>query len=289
MRISVNGSALYFDVEGLGLRPAGARMRELPTLVLLHGGPGVDHTIYKPAFSALAEVAQLVYLDHRGCGRSDASDPAHWNLAQWADDLKLFCDSLGIQRPLVYGASFGGMVAMTYATRHPGHPGGLILDSTAARPGGHAEAKVAMFARLGGPAAGELAHRRFVLGDTSEEVLAAWLQIAVPLYTRRPADAEEIERALVRRDVTAFFNRPGGEARSMDLLPDLARLQCRTLVLGGLLDPMLPIECQRELAAAVPPALLSYHEFDDCGHVTLKDGPAEVMALVRQFVVASAA
>ena len=53
MFVEVNGARLYFDVEGAGLVPDGPGMREKPTLLLLHGGPGVDHSIYKPAFSAL--------------------------------------------------------------------------------------------------------------------------------------------------------------------------------------------------------------------------------------------
>ena len=44
------------------------------------------------------------------------------DLAQWGDDVRAFCDALGIADPVVLGASFGGMVAMSYATRHPDHP-----------------------------------------------------------------------------------------------------------------------------------------------------------------------
>ena len=58
MYVRVNGARLYFDVEGAGLVPDGARMREKPTLLLLHGGPGFDHTMYKPAFSQLTDIAQ---------------------------------------------------------------------------------------------------------------------------------------------------------------------------------------------------------------------------------------
>jgi len=68
----VDGARLFFDVEGAGLIPDGPQMRAKPTLLLLHGGPGFDHALYKPALSALADVAQVVYLDHRGNGRSSA-------------------------------------------------------------------------------------------------------------------------------------------------------------------------------------------------------------------------
>ncbi|SEH01125.1 alpha/beta hydrolase fold [Nonomuraea solani] len=64
---------------------------------------------------------------------SQDSDPATWNLDQWADDVHELCQVLGITKPIVLGWSFGGTVAMNYAARHPGHPAKLILQSTVAR------------------------------------------------------------------------------------------------------------------------------------------------------------
>jgi len=96
MHVLVNGTRLFFDVEGASLVPDGPTMRHKPTLILLQGGPGFDHSGYKPAFSALADVAQVVFLDHRGDGRSDPGSPETWNLAHWTDDVCGFCDALGI-------------------------------------------------------------------------------------------------------------------------------------------------------------------------------------------------
>src|SRR3954465_1610838 len=133
----------------------GPRMREKPTLLMLHGGPGFDHTMYKPTFSQLADIAQVIYLDQRGQGRSSGDDPATWTLAQWGDDVKGLCDALGIEKPIVYGGSFGGFVAQSYVTRHPEHPGKLILVSTSARMDYHAV--FAAFERIGGKEARALA------------------------------------------------------------------------------------------------------------------------------------
>jgi proline iminopeptidase len=252
MKVLVNSVHLFFDVERAGLRPEGSSMSEKPTLLLLHGGPGADHSLYKPAFSALTDVAQVVYLDHRGNGRSDRDPEESWTLAQWADDVHAFCLTLGIEKPIVYGASFGGMVAMAYAVRHPKHPSRLVLVSTSAQAASHADAKVAMFARLGGDEAGALARRRFIDGDTGPEVPASWLRLAPPLYTRSPIDPSAVKRMQMNPRATAWFNRPGGEGRTFDLLHQLHRIECPTLVLGGTLDPMAPIECQRDLAAAIP-------------------------------------
>src|SRR3954452_7295922 len=95
MHVSVNGIKLFFDVAGEKYAVEGPRLVERPTVLLLHGGPGFDHTHFKPAFAPAAEMAQLVYLDHRGNGRSEHGDPSLWTLDQWADDVKVFCDTLG--------------------------------------------------------------------------------------------------------------------------------------------------------------------------------------------------
>ena len=134
MKVTVNGASLYVDIEGSGLVADGPVMRDKPTLILLHGGPGLDHTIYKPAFSQLSDICQIVYVDHRGNGRSDDGDPADWTLDQWGDDIDGLCRALGIDKPIVYGASFGGFVAQSYATRYPDRIGGLVLSATAALP-----------------------------------------------------------------------------------------------------------------------------------------------------------
>ena len=59
MQIEVNGTTLWFDVEGASLVPDGSMMRERPTLVLVHGGPGgFDHSYFMPDFGRMAAVAQ---------------------------------------------------------------------------------------------------------------------------------------------------------------------------------------------------------------------------------------
>ncbi len=168
MHVVVNGVRLFFDVEGAKLVPEGPVMREKPTLLLLHGGPGFDHSIYKPAYSALADVAQIIYLDHRGNGRSEDGPRESWTLAQWGDDVRAFCEVLGIIDPIVLGASFGGMIALAYATRHPAHPSKLVLISTEAAGDTHLDRRVALFERFGGPEVGALARRRFLDVTTGE-------------------------------------------------------------------------------------------------------------------------
>ena len=131
-------------------------MVERPSLIVMHGGPGFDHSTMRPWFDRFADTHQVIYLDHRGNGRS-GGDLDSCRLDQWGDDVKALCDALGISRPAVLGLSFGGMVAMAYAGRHPGHPAKLVLASTAARM--NLPATLAMMEELGGERARSIAER----------------------------------------------------------------------------------------------------------------------------------
>jgi pimeloyl-ACP methyl ester carboxylesterase len=286
MHVRVNGVQLFFDVEGAKLVPDGPAMREKPTLLLLHGGPGFDHSIYRPAYSALADIAQVIFLDHRGNGRSEDGPSEAWNLAQWGDDVRAFCDVLGIVDPIVLGVSFGGMVALAYATRHPAHPSKLVLISTEAAGGTHRERRIQLFERFGGPEVGALARRRFleVQGHTDQASLDAWRRLAFPLYTRTRRDPDMARRAVSRSEVLHWFTKPGGESHTFNMFPDLGRIQCPTLVLGGEDDPMLPIECQADIAAALPAHLVRFERFADCGHAVIPDAPERAMAVIRDFI-----
>jgi proline iminopeptidase len=288
MHVSVNGVRLFFDVEGAKLVPDGPVMREKPVLLMLHGGPGADHSIYRPAYSALADIVQIVYPDHRGNGRSEDGPRESWNLAQWGDDVRAFCDVLGIVDPIVLGASFGGMVALAYATRHPAHPSKLILISTEAAGGSYRERRVALFERFGGPEVGALARRRFLQPEAplDQEARDAWRRLAMPVYTRIPRDPDMAGRAINRPEVALhWIAKSGGESDTFNLFPELDRIRCPTLVIGGEDDPMHPIESQADLAAALPPHLVQFERFANCGHGVVPDAPERAMALLRDFIL----
>ena len=280
MHISVNGCRLYVDIEGAGIVPDGPRMRTRPTLVLLHGGPGLDHSGFKPAFSQLADIAQIVYVDHRGNGRSEHLDPATWNLAQWGDDVRGLCDALGIEKPIVYGVSFGGFVAMSYATRHPEHPGKLVLTSTAARIDW--ELMFQAFERVGGERARELARQRWL--HPTAESRSAYREHCYPLYYRRSPDDSMIGRAVVNDAVNQHF--AAGEFQRMDMRAALAGVRCPTLVMAGEQDPMTPIGFSETIAAHLPAYLLRFERFDDCGHGVAHDQPVRHFEVLREFMLA---
>lgn len=270
---------LFFDVEGARWVPDGPRMRERPTLVLLHGGPGFDHSSFKPTFSDLADTAQVVYLDHRGNGRSQRGPRERWTLADWADDLRSFCDALGIERPVVLGQSFGGMVAMAYATRHPEHPGALVLSSTTAKT--RLDRVFTAFERLGGAEARAAAEAYW--RAPGPETLPDYARLCFPLYTRSPRNPDADARTVWNFDVMFAFG--GGEDVRFDLLDDLARVRCPTLVLAGEDDPITPMGDAEDMAAALPSGLARLERFAGCGHGVFRDDPERGLAAIRRFLV----
>jgi pimeloyl-ACP methyl ester carboxylesterase len=121
MRVSVNGVRLFFEVEGAKFYPDGPNMRERPTLLLLHGGPGMDHSTFMPGYSRVSSTAQVIYLDHRGNGRSERGDPGSWQLENWADDVKGFCDALEPPTPQVILDGLGSKQKMLEVFENSGH------------------------------------------------------------------------------------------------------------------------------------------------------------------------
>jgi pimeloyl-ACP methyl ester carboxylesterase len=281
MRIEIEpGVRLFVDIEGPGLVPDGPSMREKPTLVLLHGGPGYDHSGFKPLFSRLADLAQIVYVDHRGHGRSDRRPPAEWTLDTFADDVVRLCDALGLVKPIVLGQSFGGFVAQRYLARHPAHPAKVILSSTSHHMG--LERKLAMFERLGGPEARRAAAAFW--SDPNAQTWADYNRVCMRLYNTTPQDAGARQRIVFNTDI--LFASAGGEQRTMDLRPGLAKVQCPVLVMAGDADPVTPIEDAQEIVAALPREWVQFERFANVGHGPWRDDPERAFAVLRRFIAA---
>ncbi len=281
MRVSIGDCRLFVDVEGLGLVPDGGTMRARPTLILLHGGPGFDHSSFKPHWSEFTDIAQIVYYDHRGQGRSDRSHPSRWNLEQWAADLVALCDAFEITEPIVYGVSFGGMVALQYLVDHPTHASRVILDSTTARS--DPALMLPVFERLGGPAARDAAAAFWA--QPTPESTKQYFELCMPLYSRTTApDARDrMHRQLEVANYELFETWGRGEQRSFDLTGRLDSVTRPVLLLAGEDDPVCPVAGAELIAAGIPHA--QFERFDDCGHGVWRDQPDRAFATIRRFML----
>ncbi len=284
MFVTVNGVRLFFDVLNPKLEIVESGLREKPALICLPGGPGGDHQTLRPFFDRFAGVAQVVYLDHRASGRSDAGDPSQWTLDQWGDDVAGFCDALGIERPIVLGVSGGAMIAQAYLSRHPTRAGAAVLVNPCARM--VRDELVAGFARLGGPDAEAAARAMYTRG--APEDVPAFFRHCLPHYSRTGSFGPPNAASRVRMNfqVSQHFFGPGGEAFRYDHRQALGKVACPVLLAVGAHDPVTRAEWGREVAAALPPGRAELHVFEGSSHMIAADEPDRFRALVDGFVMA---
>ncbi len=270
--LPVEGSRLFYRVLGDG-KP----------IVVLHGGPDFDHHYLVPELDRLADSFLLVYYDQRGRGRSDPVAPETIGIESEIEDLDAVRRHFALDRVALLGHSFGGLLAMEYATRHPERVSHLILMNTAPASGEDARAFREHLRRLRQPADLERmseigASARYQAGDLEAEgeYYRLHFKVALPrsdlvdvvvgrLRTHFTPEDVLRARAIEDRMYDQTWNRDG-----YDLVPKLRALDVPTLVLHGA-DDFVPVALSARIAEAMPRAQLVVLE--DCGHFAYLEAP----------------
>src|SRR5919201_2241842 len=99
-------------------------------LIVLHGGPGLDHSTFRPWLDPLGDELRLLYVDERGQGRSERVDPATLSLEVFARDVDLLAEALELERFALLGHSFGAIVATWHAIE-PGTEAAYVISGGA--------------------------------------------------------------------------------------------------------------------------------------------------------------
>ena len=282
MRAKIRGTEIYFDIDGMGLVPDGGRMVERPVLFLLHGGPGGDHASFKTQVAELRDTAQLVYIDHRGSGRSTPTDPETYNLDNNIDDIDALRQYLGLERISILGSSYGGMVAQGYAIRHGEHLANLILNATAPSYRFMDEAKRIVQER-GTPDQIRVCELLWDAEFESMEQLHEYYELMSPMYSTT-FDPVKFEDSW-NRGIRNFdqLNRGFGTfLRTFDFTDQLHQITCPTLVLAGAHDWICPVSQSEIIAEKIPRAHLKI--FANSSHAIPSDEPEAFMNAVRGFL-----
>lgn len=286
MFATLRNTTLYFDVEGAGLVPDGPRMRQKPEAMVIHGGPGSDHSGFKPALSPLSDIMQMVYFDHRGQGRSARADPATYTLDENVEDMEALRRHLGLGSIVSIGTSYGGMVAMAHAGRYPAAVSRLILAVTASHGGFIDRARAILTER--GTAEQQAVGETLWAGafQTPQEV-QHYYDIMGPLYSTR-FDAAAAAAAATRERMQPSpepLNRAfgeGGVLRNFDLRPELGRITAPTLILAGAHDWICPPEFSQEIHRLIPGSKLEI--FEASSHSLRVDEPERLVRSISAFV-----
>jgi proline iminopeptidase len=257
-----------------------------PPLVLMHGGPGLDHVSLTP-FRELADRFTVVFYDHRCNGRSvgPAVTSMTWdNLTADADALR---ERLGFDRWAVLGHSFGGHVALEYALRYLDRISRLVLLDTAGDAHWSQEHAPEVLAGRGYDAKTVSVARRFYNGRIEPKDFPRASMRLLPAYDSRfsllQLGREMLEggwRMRTRPEALIF----GGRSllHGWSVMDRLAEIDVPTLVMAGHDDFLFPPESQAQLAAGIPKAELRIIE--RAGHNPQAERPAETIAAVRRFL-----
>jgi proline iminopeptidase len=118
--VDAHGVLIYYVAFGKG-----------SPLVIVHGGPGADHTYFLPYLLPLARTHRLIFIDERGSGRSQRlQDTSQYTVENMVEDLEDVRQALKLGKISLLGHSYGGVLAQAYALKYQQNLTHLILNST---------------------------------------------------------------------------------------------------------------------------------------------------------------
>ena len=254
-------------------------------LLLLHGGPGSTHE-YLEAFDSFLPAAgiEYYYFDQLGSGNSDQPDaPELWQLDRFVDEVEQVRRTLGLtpQNFVLYGQSWGGLLAMEYVLTHPGRLRGLVISTMmASAPAYTAYAESVLAAQMDQVALAEIRALE-AAGDTDNP---RYLELLLPHHYERhvlrmPASEwpDPVQRGFGHINPAIYVPMQGPSELGMspnaslarwDRVSDLGRITVPTLVIGAEHDTMDP-DHLREMARRLPQG--RYHHCPNGSHLAMYD------------------
>jgi proline iminopeptidase len=260
-----------------------------PPVVVLHGGPGAGHDYLRPSFSRLADEFHLYFYDQRGGGRSPVARPLDIGWRDHVADLESLRREWGFERLTLLGYSWGGLLALLYATEYLERVRALALVATAAAWGDYQRRFQQEFDRRSRSA--EVMRMRAELDSSGLDKRdpKAYRQrrfdLSVAGYFRDPREARDVTPFVVqeqaRQATWASLEGHGPELRRV-----LGTSRVPTLILHGRYDP-IPLEWAEELAELMPEARLVVLE--KSGHLPYLEEAERMFAELRGFLLEEAA
>jgi proline iminopeptidase len=275
--LSLESARIFYEVVGQG-----------DPIVVVHGGPGLDHSYLQPGLDALAIRNTLIYYDQRGTGRSVAAlDSTAINLDAFISDIDAIRQAHGYERVSILAHSWGALLGIEYAARHPQAVSGLILMNPV-EPGSRFRAQLAQreTAARTPEDSTELATLRSMEGFTARDpaTLSQVYRVMFRQTLRDRARVEELELDLAEStakngpDVARLIGTSIGE---LDWWDRLATIQTPTLVLHGRYDA-IPYAMSQTLAAAFPNGRVVVLE---SGHFPYVEARDALLSAVSSFFV----
>lgn len=279
MKAKIRGTEIYYDIAGMQLVPVHKIFVERPVLFMLHGGPGGDHLRFKQHSLELQGAAQLVFIDHRGCGRSKKTKPSDYTLENNIEDIEALRKLLGLKQICLLGTSYGGIVAQGYAIRYPKNLKKLILVATAPSYRSLEESKQILQER-GTPKQIKAAQQLWEGTFKNPKQVDQFFKIMQSMYSMKKTNSRSKSLTIWSHEA---LNKGFREfLRHYDFTKQLKKIICPTLVLAGQEDWICPPAASKEIAKNIPHAKLKI--FNNCGHMVAIDAHRQYIKLIQKFL-----
>ncbi|WP_328390099.1 proline iminopeptidase-family hydrolase [Streptomyces sp. NBC_00400] len=244
-RISVPGGKVWYRRTGGGGVP----------LLLVHGGPGYPSDLLFDAFAPLAQEREVVWYDQLGVGRSDpVDDISLLTVDRFLDELGAVSEELGLERPHVYGHSWGAMLGLQYAAeRAPEWTSLVCANGLASVPRFEQEVRDLM-AKLPGNVL-DRTYGRELRGETGDPdywvAQEEYMRACVLRTSSVSLDPELMSLTTFRTMIGHADYHVTGTLKDWDVFDALERIQVPTLVLGGEFDECVPAHLA-DIAERIP-------------------------------------
>ncbi len=269
---------LYYEIYGNEYEVLEDSVRRKPTLVVVHGGPGIDHIYYEvPTLKDAAEFAQVIFIDLRGNGRSIDANSNHWNLKQWATDLHDFCNTLGLEKPFIHGVSLGGWVVQLYAGLYPDQPGGIILTDTEAYL--DMDAILNAFEIKAGKPVRDIAYRYFY--EPTLGIMQEYFEKCIPLCSIQPIPVAWLKRTILKPEVSEYFS--ANERLQFNLIETNKKIKAPVLFLSNTTNPLHLLASAKKTAEAMINTQVEFIAFENCGLVGM-DAREKGLVAIKKFL-----
>jgi proline iminopeptidase len=248
-------------------------------VIVLHGGPGLDHSGFRPYLDPLGDEFRLLYVDERGQGRSERVDPATLSLDVFARDVDLLAEALGLERFALLGHSFGAIITTKHAI-DVGTAAAYVIsgggDSSAALEADVDASLVAM------GEAGEPIKASWELEKTvaTEDELKELLRVQMPFHFAGDPPPRYAEDTVGTPDVLRHFANIG--YGDFDYVPDLHRVAKPTLVVVGEQDRTTTPRAARALHEGIAGSSLVV--LPGVGHMSFVETPEPYIDAVTTFL-----
>jgi proline iminopeptidase len=232
-------------------------------VLTLHGGPGLSHD-YLECFEDFVprDEVRFWYYDQLGCGHSDRPDDLSlWTVERYRDEVEAVRRALGLERFVLYGHSFGGMLALEYALAYPQYLDALVVSNMTAGVKAYVAYATELRARLPKDVVAKLdafdAKRDWHNPEYEELLRGTLYQEHICRLDPWP---EPVERSFGMMNAAIYETMQGpdefnivGRYKDWDRWADLHRIDVPTLLLGARHDTMSPADLRR-MATLMPRA-----------------------------------